>query len=140
MLNSRIILTAFLTIGTVVLVVPIVPDGTAGAGTPEGGEYRPGGSSEPGLPVRTRQLHNDTTQGPHPLKKTGLAHGFGPFNVVLVTQVIVLTRRFKFSCHYIAKLTYSERIIYLRKQSSLPEKYKDAAAALIPVGSGSPTM
>ncbi|KAJ4499389.1 hypothetical protein C8R41DRAFT_864146 [Lentinula lateritia] len=78
MVNSRIILTAFLTIGTVVLAVPIVPDGSAGAGTPEG-----------------------------------------------------------------AKLTYSERIIYLRRQSSLPEKYKgvlDAAAALVPVGSGSPTM
>ncbi|KAJ3926952.1 MAG: hypothetical protein NXY57DRAFT_673087 [Lentinula lateritia] len=36
MVNSRIILTAFLTIGTVVLAVPIVPDGSAGAGTPEG--------------------------------------------------------------------------------------------------------
>ncbi|KAJ3848133.1 hypothetical protein EV368DRAFT_68536 [Lentinula lateritia] len=36
MVNSRIILTAFLAVGTVVLAVPIIPEGTAGAGTPEG--------------------------------------------------------------------------------------------------------
>ncbi|KAJ3865392.1 hypothetical protein EV359DRAFT_80514 [Lentinula novae-zelandiae] len=127
MVNSRIILTAFLTIGTVVLAVPIVPDGSAGAGTPEGGPEV--GFSEPGLPVRTRQLHNDTTQGPPSIEK----------NWSSTRQLWSFQRRARDT----AKLTYSERIIYLRRQSSLPEKYKgvvDAAAALVPVGSGSPTM
>ncbi|KAJ3810797.1 hypothetical protein F5876DRAFT_76440 [Lentinula aff. lateritia] len=127
MVNSRIILTAFLTVGTVVLAVPIIPEGTAGAGTPEGGPEV--GSSEPGLPVRTRQLHNDTTQGPPSIEK----------NWSSTRQLWSFQRRARDT----AKLTYSERIIYLRRQSSLPEKYKgvvDAAAALSLVGSDSPTM
>ncbi|GAW04507.1 hypothetical protein LENED_006303 [Lentinula edodes] len=62
MVNSCSILTALLVVGTVVLAVPIVPEGIISTGMPEGAVgFQPGSrsmdaeSSEPGLPIRTRR-------------------------------------------------------------------------------------
>ncbi|KAJ3886659.1 hypothetical protein GG344DRAFT_81498 [Lentinula edodes] len=69
MVNSCSILTALLVVGTVVLAVPIVPEGIASTGMSEGVGFQPGsrsmdpGSSEPGLPIRTRR-HDDISLGP----------------------------------------------------------------------------
>ncbi|KAJ4465552.1 hypothetical protein C8J55DRAFT_566264 [Lentinula edodes] len=69
MVNSCSILTALLVVGTAVLAVPIVPEGIASTGMSGGVGIQPGsggmeaGSSEPGLPIRTRQ-HDDISRGP----------------------------------------------------------------------------
>ncbi|KAH7881361.1 uncharacterized protein C8R40DRAFT_1164774 [Lentinula edodes] len=62
MVNSCSILSALLVVGTVVLAVPIVPEGIVSTGMPEGAVgFQPGRrsmdaeSSEPGLPIRTRR-------------------------------------------------------------------------------------
>ncbi|KAF8823949.1 hypothetical protein HHX47_DHR9000277 [Lentinula edodes] len=93
MVNSCSILTALLVVGTVVLAVPIVPEGIISTGMPEGGTNQSDFSQEaeawmqnPANPVS--QSEPDAMmlfrENPH-LLKAGLAHNHqGHFNVVMM--------------------------------------------------------